>query len=64
MHLEKRKAEAFLLKHYNFIRPHTALNGKTPSEVSRVAEPNEPHTKIKKDVRRKLLKINLPLNMS
>jgi putative transposase len=26
--------------YYNFLRPHTALNGKTPSEVSQVAEPN------------------------
>jgi hypothetical protein len=27
--------------YYNFMRPHTALNGKTPSEVSRIAETNE-----------------------
>jgi transposase InsO family protein len=27
--------------YYNFLRPHMALNGKTPSEVSKIAEPNE-----------------------
>jgi transposase-like protein len=27
--------------YYNFMRPQTALNGKTPSEVSRIAETNE-----------------------
>jgi transposase-like protein len=27
--------------YYNFMRPHTALNGKTPSEISRITEPNE-----------------------
>lgn len=39
--------------YYNFLRPHTALNGKTPSEVSRVAETNERtwETLIKKSAR-------------
>jgi hypothetical protein len=45
--------------YYNFIRPHTALNGKTPSEISRIAESNERTwasliRKSAKDARRKL----------
>jgi len=27
--------------YYNFLRPHIALNRKTPSEVSKIADPNE-----------------------
>jgi len=40
--------------YYNFIRPHTALDGKTPVEIAKISEQQAWESLIKKATKKKL----------